>query len=196
MKKTHNITASSRTEGTAEAPIPEILRPGLEIRTLRNMTNRYLAATLPQEAETATGGNTAILIFLNKHRDDEIFQYDIEKRFGIARSTASRVLGLMEKKGLIERRAVERDARLRRIVLTEKAIPITQALKRSATQMEQVMLRGLSAQDQEKLLACFTQMRENLIATGKLGSYYDDALDFWKPRDTEKDTNEEEGKSE
>jgi DNA-binding MarR family transcriptional regulator len=148
MKKTHNITASSRTEGTAEAPIPEILRPGLEIRTLRNMTNRYLAATLPQEAETATGGNTAILIFLNKHRDDEIFQYDIEKRFGIARSTASRVLGLMEKKGLIERRAVERDARLRRIVLTEKAIPITQA------------------------------------------------LDFWKPRDTEKDTNEEEGKSE
>ncbi|MCI1984366.1 MAG: MarR family transcriptional regulator [Bifidobacteriaceae bacterium] len=150
----------------------DILRPGIEIRTLRNMINRYLAATRPEGADTATGGNIPILMYLSKHSDKEIFQYDIENRFGIARSTASRVLGLMEKKGLIERQTVDRDARLRRIVLTDKAGPITEVLKRSAHEMEGVMMKGMSDADKSQLLAYFTLMENNLIATGVLGDSY------------------------
>lgn len=209
MKKTIDISGGSAPADSAIEPDLNILRPGLEIRTLRNMTNRYLTATRPAEADTATGGNTPILMFLIKHRDEEIFQYDIEKRFGIARSTASRVLGLMEKKGLIERKAVDRDARLRRIVLTDKAIPITEVLYRSATEMEKVMLRGFSEQDQHQLLSYFELMRENLIATGNLGDSYAECADPLHPQSTQSaenaaiaeekaadETNEEEGKSE
>lgn len=148
-------------------------RPGLEIRILRNMVHRYLGATLPEEADTATGGNTPILMYLFKHRSYEIFQYDIEKRFGLARSTASRVLSLMEKKGLIERQVVQRDARLRRIVLTEKALPITHALEQNAERMEKVMLTGMSEQDQRRLAGYLNQMKSNLINTGKIGTGYD-----------------------
>lgn len=190
--KSRKTTIAKTSEAPSEQSL-DVLRPGLEIRILRNMTNRYLTATRPQEADTATGGNTPILMFLVKHRGEEIFQYDIEKRFGIARSTASRVLGLMEKKGLIERQAVERDARLRRIVLTEKALPITQVLYESASQMEQIMLKGLSTRDQRKLLGYLTTMKNNLINTGELGDSYKDCGD---PLRMNLKNMEEEGRSE
>jgi hypothetical protein len=100
----------------------------------------------------------------------------------------------MEKKGLIERRAVERDARLRRIVLTEKALPITQVLYESASQMEQVMLKGLSTHDQRNLLRYLTTMKNNLINTGEFGDSYKDCGD--PLRMNMKDIEEEEGRSE
>lgn len=160
-------------KSNAEPTSTEDFRPGLEVRILRNMIYRYLAATLPQEAETATGGNTSILMYLFKHQDREVFQRDIEKHFGLARSTASRVLGLMEKKGLIERKVVERDARLRRILLTEKAFPVTEALRKNAARMEDVMLQGFSERDQQQLATYLNTMKSNLIASGNVGTGYD-----------------------
>lgn len=165
------IFSAMNTSSKKNAPAEE-LHPGSEVRVLRNMVNRYLTATRPPEAESATGGNASILMFLTKHEGEEIFQYDVEKRFGIARSTASRVLGLMESKGLIERHAVERDARLRRIVLTPKATPITKALRESALDMEKIMLKGMSDDDRTRLASYFSIMKNNLIATGVLGDCY------------------------
>lgn len=151
------------------AAVLERTRPSIEIRSLHNMINRYLAATMPEEARIATGGNTHIIVYLERHEGRDIFQYDIEQRFSITRSTASRVLSLMEKKGLIERRSVDYDARLRKIVLTDKARAISQTLRDNASSMEQVLLDGLDAEDVRRLLDVLGRMKNNLAATGKVG---------------------------
>ena len=151
------------------AAVLERTRPSIEIRSLHNMVNRYLAVTMPQEARIATGGNTHIIVYLARHDGQDIFQYDIEQRFSITRSTASRVLSLMEKKGPIERQSVAYDARLRKIVLTDKARAIAEALRDNAARMEQVLLDGLDTHDVVRLLGLLDHMKRNLAATGKVG---------------------------
>lgn len=150
------------------AAVLERTRPSIEIRSLHNMINRYLAATMPEEARIATGGNTHIIVYLERHEGQDIFQYDIEQRFSITRSTASRVLSLMEKKGLIERRSVDYDARLRKIVLTDKARAIATTLRDNASDMERVLLDGLDADDVGRLMGLLDRMKRNLAATGVL----------------------------
>ena len=50
----------------------------------------------------------------------------------------------MERKGLIVRESVPRDARLKKIVLTDKSRDIAEALRTSAIAMEGILLQGLS----------------------------------------------------
>ncbi len=82
--------------------------PSVAMRSLHNVINRYLAVTRPMEVESLSGGNSDIIIFLARHSEREIFQHAVERRFGITRSTSSRVLALMERKGLIARESVAR----------------------------------------------------------------------------------------
>ena len=95
--------------------------PSVAIRSLHNVVNRYLRVTRPEEAEDVSNGNVDIIVYLARHDNEEIFPQDIEQRFGVTRSTSCRVLGLMEQKGLIARESVKRDARLKKIVLTDKS---------------------------------------------------------------------------
>ena len=75
----------------------------------------------------------------------------------------------MEKKGLIERRSVDYDARLRKIVLTDKARAIAEALRDNASRMEQVLLGGMSNAEVSQLLDLLDHMKRNLAATGMVG---------------------------
>ena len=133
------------------------------------MTSRYLSATMPEEAREATGGNAEIIMYLSRHEDREMFPQDIERRFGITRSTSSRVLGLMERKGLIRRESVARDARLKRIVLTDRARDIERLLHGNGERMESVMTAGIGDSDLATFRRCLDAMLDNLAATCKVG---------------------------
>lgn len=51
----------------------------------------------------------------------DIFQKDIEREFRIRKSSVTSVIQLLEKNGYITRESVNEDARLKKIVLTDKA---------------------------------------------------------------------------
>lgn len=120
--------------------------PGLAIRSLHNAINRYLAVTRPREAEGLSGVNIDII-----------------------RSTSCRVLGLMERKGLIAREPVPRDARLKRIVLTAQARTIDGALRGNAIVMEKALPRGLGDDEIRGFMRTLDVMQTNLIRTGAIG---------------------------
>lgn len=153
--------------------------PSVQIRSLHNLIGRYLTATLPSETRTLTGGNMQILVFLYNQGDREVFQYDIERRFSITRSTASRVLRLMEKKGLVERQSVKRDARLRRIVLTPIARDTARKLRDSTTSVEESLLNGFDEEERRRLRCYLLRMKQNLFDTGLVSetSHSDDQSD-------------------
>ena len=60
-----------------------------------------------------------ILRYLYEHQEQEIYQKDIEKYFGICRSAVTNIIQALEKKGQICRASVESDARLKKVMLTD-----------------------------------------------------------------------------
>jgi len=70
--------------------------------------------------ENISGTNGFIIVYIYKSKED-VFQKDIEREFGITRSTASNIISLMEKKNLVTREKVDSDQRLRKLVLTDEA---------------------------------------------------------------------------
>lgn len=138
--------------------------PSLDIHRLSKTIKRYLAKTAPEKARIATDGNAHIIMYLAGNKNRDIFQYNIEDRFCISRSTASRVLALMEKKGLITRDSCENDARVKKIALTQSADAIVEDLERNAQRMERKLFKGFSAQEQEQFEAYLQRLRENIAS--------------------------------
>ena len=58
------------------------------------------------EVEDVTPMHEWILSYLFWHRDEPVYQRDIEREFSITRSTVTNILQLMERKGYIERQSV------------------------------------------------------------------------------------------
>lgn len=134
----------------------------IEIRAVSKAVDRYLGESMPLSAKETTGGNAHIIMFLARNRDREIYQHTIEQKFCITRSTASRVLALMEKKGLIARESVAHDARCKRIVLTDKADAIVADLKANGERVDRLLVDGFTQAEQDALHDYVERMRANI----------------------------------
>ena len=141
----------------------EKIRIGLELRSLSNLVRRYFEfSTHRKVIETITGNNGWIIGFLADNSDKDIFQKDLEDHFTITRSTASKVLSLMEQKNLIQRQTVAQDARLKKIVLTEKAKKIESLMRQDAIRMEQTLVKGFTEEEVNTLYSYIKRMKENM----------------------------------
>ncbi|WP_085832349.1 MarR family winged helix-turn-helix transcriptional regulator [Clostridium merdae] len=143
------------------------MRVGRELRSLNNLIRRYIEFSAPRnEIDTVTGNNGWIIGFIaERSKQQEVYQRDIEEYFTITRSTASRVLSLMEQKGLIERHPVAQDARLKKIILTQKAMDIRQMRLEDARKMEATLIQGFNEDEIETLLSYIERMKTNLTNT-------------------------------
>ncbi|GAU78914.1 MarR family winged helix-turn-helix transcriptional regulator [Fusibacter sp. 3D3] len=138
---------------------------GFELRSLNNLIKRYFEfSSHRKEIETITGNNGWIIGYLGRNVDRDIFQRDIEEHFTITRSTASRVLSLMAQKGLITRETVSQDARLKKIVLTEKALELRELMLEDITRLEQTLIKGFTEEEIKVLHAYIQRMKANISA--------------------------------
>ena len=95
-------------------------------------------------------------------REREVFQKDIEDEFGIRRSSVTQILQLMERDGLIIRESVQRDARLKKLTLTEKAEQIQKAMQGKIGEMEGKLEENISPKEKEILLDLLHRISKNL----------------------------------
>lgn len=94
---------------------------GFIVRSLDNMMMRNAVGDEKSEKKGMMPVMQGWIIgYLYDHKEEEIFQRDIEAEFYIARSTVTCLVKQMEQKGYIARVAVERDCRLKRLCLLEK----------------------------------------------------------------------------
>jgi len=143
---------------------------GMELRSLNNLIRRYFEfSSHKREIESVTGNNGWIIGYLADSGGQDIFQKDIEDHFTITRSTASRVLSLMERKGLILRQSVARDARLKKIVLTQKARDISKTMQKDSEKMENTLIKGFTEGEVEELISYIKRMKENISASQEIG---------------------------
>lgn len=137
-------------------------RIGFEIRCINNLFKRYIEINKPSELDETTGIHGWAIKYLYENRDKEIFQKDFETRFSIRRSTATNMLKLMEAKGLIERVSVPKDARLKKIVLTGKAINIHKQIEKNIMDFEKQLSRGLSEEEIETFFRILDKIKNNM----------------------------------
>lgn len=99
------------------------VRIGKEIIIFSNRIHRMLGKETAKFGLTGVQGR--ILGFVHhESKNRDVFQRDIEEELDIRRSSVTSVLQLMEKNGFIKRESVSEDARLKRIILTEKGLEI------------------------------------------------------------------------
>ena len=134
-----------------------------ELRSLSHLIYRFIE-NLPNKkrVESMTGTNGCIIGYLAENSGRDIFQKDIEKAFGITRSTASKVINLMEQKGLVERQSVSCDARLKKIVLTEKSKAISHLIAEDMILVDGILTDGFSEEEKEALNNYLERMKKNL----------------------------------
>lgn len=110
-----------------------------------------------------TGVQSRIMHYiLVKCADGLVFQRDVENVFGMSRSTATGILQLMEKNGLIRKESVPSDARLKSLIPTEKAVCLDAQIGEFLQQAEHQLTMGLSNAQREQFLKIVAKMSANL----------------------------------
>ena len=138
-------------------------RLGYEFRTISNMIKRHIDREVAvNQTEPITRMQAWIIGFLYDHQDEDVFQRDVEEQFEIQRSTATRMLQLMEKRKLIVRQSVASDRRLKKVCLTEKGMQFHQAVIEKAHTIERQLEEGLTEQELEAFFEITAKIRKNL----------------------------------
>ncbi len=136
---------------------------GMEIKALSNLIKRQIDERVMQSDVRLTGMQCWIIGYLNKHANTkDVFQRDIEAEFHIRRSTATGILQLMEKNGLITREPVSYDARLKKLVMTPKAKEICLRIKHEIAQIEAKLTNGLTREETESFFAIIDKVKKNI----------------------------------
>ncbi|MDD3219954.1 MAG: MarR family transcriptional regulator [Lachnospiraceae bacterium] len=138
---------------------------GYQIKILNNVFSRKLGQELAKNVgEDLTRMQIWILGYIYGQSKKEIptFQRDIESEFCIARSTATNILQLMVKKGIITKESVDYDDRLKKLVLTEKSDYLIQEHNRTIEEVEGMLTNGLTEDEIKQYIHLTQKMRQNL----------------------------------
>lgn len=139
------------------------LHIGFRLRNVHNLAKRKLDEFTGRVDERRTSAIQHWIIgHLAHHPDEEVFQRDIEAQFNIRRSTATGILQLMEQNGLIHREPVDYDARLKRIVLTEKALAEEARCREKIDRFELLMTKDIDQQELGTFVAVLDKIIRNL----------------------------------
>ncbi len=141
-----------------------------DVGRLVNMISHQLKRQLcfhEEESELTNMQKRVLHYILFQSMDKDIYQKDIEKEFKIRRSTASGILRLLEKNGFVARENVEWDARLKKLVPTEKAEGVREEILSNIRYVEKILRQGISDQDMETCRRVLEQISANLSGNEK-----------------------------
>ena len=136
---------------------------------LKRLAESMVGGLFEQEITDMQG---RVIGFLYHNQHHPIYQKDVEAAFSITRGTASKMLTLMEKNGLITRTTVEYDARLKELQLTEKALDFAARVGHGLNEFEKSVTCGMTEREQATLLALLQKLERNITAAeGKKGEH-------------------------
>ena len=141
----------------------ERYRIGWHIKVLSNLIKREVGNYGCEKcSDELTGNNMFIIGYLAKNGEKDIFQKDLEEIFSVRRSTMSAIILRMEKKGFLVRESVAYDARLKKLVLTEKGKRIHEMIESKVAETEEKLSACLSEDEKKTLCFLLEKLRQNL----------------------------------
>lgn len=134
-----------------------------ELRILsRNIANYFINYGNRKKIDKMTGSGGWIISYIAENYYRDVFQRDLEKEFDITRSTASKNVDLLVENGFITREPVDYDARLKKLVLTDKAREVFKIMRNDRATLESQMLKGFSDEEKAQLRSFLKRLSSNL----------------------------------
>ena len=138
-------------------------RRGLTVKRIANLFKREVDKAIADSGiEELTGMQSFVIRYLVRNGEKDVFQKDIEKEFAVRRSTATAMLQLLEKNGYIIRVTSPNDARLKKIVLTDKAFQRHNIICEEIDKTEQRLYDGLTKEEIAIFFKVAEKLKENL----------------------------------
>ena len=136
---------------------------GFRIRSVWQQVKRLMNRHLTENNSYGlTGMQFAIVSYLAKESAErDVFQKDLEQKFDIRKSTVTGILNTMERDGLLLRETVPYDARLRKMILTDKALQAKQNTEQVIDSVESQLSKGLSEEEIATFLTILAKISKN-----------------------------------
>ena len=136
---------------------------GARIKSLSNLLKRQVDQSMSEIGiEPLTGMQGRIVGYLGHHQDQDVFQRDIEEEFQIRRSTATGILKLMEKNGMIGKESVPEDARLKRLKVTARGMEYAERMQQGILKMEEQLISGLTDEEVRLFESILAKISQNI----------------------------------
>ena len=137
---------------------------GYQIKELGRLLDKNIVqkSLLSAGNDSVTAMHGWMIGYLYHRRDREVFQKDMEADFHMAKSSVTAALQNLEKHGYIRRISVERDARLKKIELTESGLKFHDNVERSIDDMEERLASGLTEKQKQDFFTIIAQIRGQL----------------------------------
>lgn len=136
---------------------------GLHINKLSRLISRKVdAVVLSAIDDNITVSQAYVIDFITDNSDRDVFQKDLEMEFDLKRSSVSLMLNNMEKHDLIKRVPVSEDARLKKIVLTEKAVEISKKISAAIDSVEGQLAESMDQDEINTFLNMLNKIRSNI----------------------------------
>ncbi len=134
---------------------------GKQIQMLSRKIKRNLDSTFLSYGVTGVQGRILKFIY-NKSKKGKVYAKDIENEFDMRRATIAGIIQLMENNNLIERKSAGEDARMKEIVMTEKALNIVNNINSSIKNMEKKLKKDISKEEMSTFLDTLNKISNNI----------------------------------
>ena len=136
---------------------------GLDIEKIDRIISRDMDANIMKAVgDKVTVSQAYVIDFMSNTDKEDIFQKDLEKQFDLKRAAISLMLNNMEKNDLIKRVPVSEDARLKKLVLTEKSIALADTITTAIDEIENTLLEDLTQEEIDTFYTVLNKMRNSL----------------------------------
>ena len=136
---------------------------GNKIRIVHNYIDKYFHSSWEKAGIEPTRMQCATLHYLRLHKDEDVFQKDLEAAFSISGATVTNILKVMEKDGLITRVPMEKDARLKKLQMTEKGMRYDEVARTNVIRLEEGMEKGFTEEEISRFRAYLDRLTQNIV---------------------------------
>ena len=137
------------------------LHIGKEIDILSNKFKRVINHKVSQYGVTGIQGKIIGFIRFESEKRD-VFQKDIEEEFDIRRSSVTSVITLLEKNGYVKRVSFMQDARLKKLVLTDKGIELHNKVHNDFEDFEDYVKGELTKEELDKFMDILNRLSKRI----------------------------------
>lgn len=133
----------------------------MDFKILNTAIERVLNQEMAELDITYT--QATVIGYLNRNRENEVCQKDIEYGLGLTHPTVSSILNRLEEKNLIRTEPLESDKRYKKIILTDKSASMTSAISSKIGKITEKLFEGWT----EEEVGCLSDGINRLIRTIK-----------------------------
>lgn len=142
-----------------------------QLSVLEKMIGREFISSIKQKNKilyhAPTPTQMQLMHYFLEHKDEEIYQNDLENVLHLRRATVSGVLHTMERHGLIKRVTSKNDARIKQIIFTDEVKNIFDENRAKFLELESAIESGISEEELNAFLNTIDKMQKNIINYNK-----------------------------